>query len=88
MIRHRAGRVAGRLEPLDQMQQHRCGFGDTAAARLRLHAAWVCDDQNSPEEAPAFRLAAIELLERSRGARKPAMDEIAGGDVLLVCELA
>jgi hypothetical protein len=63
--------------------------GDLASAGWRrLHAAWVCDDQNSTKEAQALRLAAIELLERSRSAGKPAMEKMAGGDELLLCDLA
>lgn len=63
--------------------------GDLASAGWRLlHAAWVCDDQSSAEEAQALRRAAIELLERSRSAGKPAMPRMVGGDELLLCDLA
>jgi hypothetical protein len=63
--------------------------GDLASAGWRrLHAAWVSDDQDSTMEAKALRLAAIELLERSRGAGKPAMAKMVGGDELLLCDLA
>ena len=63
--------------------------GDLAAAGWRrLHAAWVCDDLGPAEEASLQRRAAIGLLERSRAAGKPAMEQAAGGDELLLADLA
>jgi hypothetical protein len=63
--------------------------GDLASAGWRrLHAAWVCDDRQQDAEARQLRLAAIELLERSRAQGKPAMQKMVGGDELLFCDLA
>lgn len=63
--------------------------GDLVSAGWRrLHAAWVCDDDQAEGEASALRLAAIEFFERSRSAGKPAMPKTVGGDELLLADLA
>jgi len=63
--------------------------GDLASAGWRLlHAAWVCDDRQQDAESRLLRLAAIELFERSRAQGKPAVEKMAGGDELLLCDLA
>ena len=63
--------------------------GDLVSAGWqRLHAAWVCDDRQQDAEARLLRLAAIQLFERSRALGKPAMEKMAGGDQLLLCDLA
>jgi hypothetical protein len=54
----------------------------------RLHAAWVCDDVANVEEAREQRRAALELFERARAQGKLAMKSVAGGDQLLLADLA
>jgi hypothetical protein len=54
----------------------------------RLHAAWVCDDIANVEEAREQRRAALALFERARAQGKLAMKSVAGGDQLLLADLA
>jgi len=54
----------------------------------RLHAAWVHDDVADVEEAREQRLAALELFERARAQGKLAMKSVAGGDALLLSDIA
>jgi hypothetical protein len=63
--------------------------GDLASAGWRrLHAAWVCDDEEQAEEARVQRLAALALFERGRAGGVPAMKSTAGGDELLLADIA
>jgi len=63
--------------------------GDFAsAAWRRLHAAWACDDEEQAEEARLQRLAALALFERGRAGSVPAMKSMAGGDEVLLADLA
>jgi len=63
--------------------------GDPVAAGWRrLHAAWVCDDQQDVEAAQALRQEAVVLFERGRAAGKLAMSKVVGGDELLLADLA
>jgi hypothetical protein len=63
--------------------------GDLVSAGWRrLHAAWACDDEDQAEEARVQRLAALELFERGRAGGLPAMKSTAGGDEVLLADLA
>jgi len=63
--------------------------GDLVTAGWRrLHAAWVCDDVANVEEAREQRRAALGLFERARAQGKLAMKSVAGGDQLLLADLA
>jgi hypothetical protein len=71
-----------------------CALLDEAAGELatagwrRLHAAWVCDDHEADEAAQALRRAAVALFERGRAAGQRAMPSVAGGEELLLADLA
>lgn len=63
--------------------------GDLVSAGWRrLHAAWACDDAEQVEEARMQRLAALHLFERARAEGEHAMKSVAGGDELLLADLA
>lgn len=63
--------------------------GDLVSAGWRhLHAAWACDDAEQAEEARVQRLAALELFERARAQGAHAMKSVAGGDELLLADIA
>ena len=63
--------------------------GDRAAAGWRrLHAAWACDDAEQAEEARVQRRAALALFERARAAGQRAMKSVAGGDEVLLADIA
>jgi hypothetical protein len=63
--------------------------GDLASAGWRrLHAAWACDDADQAEEARTQRIAALELFERARAQGARAMKSVAGGDELLLADIA
>lgn len=63
--------------------------GDSAAAGWRrLNAAWACDDAEQAEEARVQRRAALELFQRARAAGQRAMKSVAGGDELLLADIA
>lgn len=63
--------------------------GDFASAGWRrLHAAWACDDAEQGEEARVQRMAALALFERGRAGGVPAMKSTAGGDEVLLADLA
>jgi hypothetical protein len=63
--------------------------GDFASAGWRrLHAAWACDDAEQGEEARVQRLTALALFERGRAGGVPAMKSTAGGDEVLLADLA
>jgi len=59
-----------------------------SAGWRRLHAAWACDDEEQAEEARLQRLAALALFERGRAGGVPAMKSTAGGDEVLLADLA
>jgi hypothetical protein len=63
--------------------------GDLVSAGWRrLHAAWACDDAEQGEEARVQRLSALELFERARTHGEHAMKSVAGGDELLLADIA
>jgi len=63
--------------------------GDLASAGWRrLHAAWACDDAEQGEEARMQRLAAIKLFEQARAGGVQAMKSVAGGDEVLLADIA
>jgi hypothetical protein len=63
--------------------------GDLGSAGWRrLHAAWACDDADQAEEARVQRLAALGLFERARAQGGRAMKSVAGGDELLLADIA
>lgn len=59
-----------------------------SAGWRRLHAAWSCDDQSQLERAREQRLVAIDLFDRARAMGQQAMRSVAGGDELLIADLA
>jgi glutathione S-transferase len=63
--------------------------GDLVSAGWRLlHAAWACDDAEQAEEARVQRMAALALFERGRALAQRAMKSVAGGDELLLADIA
>lgn len=63
--------------------------GDLVSAGWRrLHAAWACDDAEQVEESQMQRLAALKLFERARSQGEHAMKSVAGGDELLLADIA
>lgn len=63
--------------------------GELASAGWRrLHAAWVCDDVADVDEAREQRLAALGYFDRARALSAMAMKSVAGGDELLLADLA
>jgi hypothetical protein len=63
--------------------------GDPAAAGWRrLNAAWACDDAERAEEARVQRRAALELFQRARAAGQRAMKSVAGGEEVLLADIA
>jgi len=63
--------------------------GDLGSAGWRrLHSAWACDDAEQGEEARVQRRAALELFERARAGGQHAMKSVAGGDELLLADVA
>jgi len=63
--------------------------GDLVSAGWRrLHAAWVCDDQQDVEAARLLRSEAVTLFERARAAGAVAMKSVVGGDELLLADLS
>jgi hypothetical protein len=63
--------------------------GDLVSAGWRrLHAAWACDDAEHAEEAGVQRLAALDLFEKARAQGARAMKSVAGGDELLLADIA
>jgi hypothetical protein len=59
-----------------------------SAGWRRLHAAWACDDDGQAEEARAQRLAALALMERARAGGAVVMKGMAGGDEMLLADIA
>jgi rubredoxin len=59
-----------------------------AAGWRRLHAAWACDDAERAEEARMQRRAALALFQRARAAGQHAMKSVAGGDEVLLADIA
>ena len=53
----------------------------------RLHAAWVCDDEEQADEAREQRMSAVAVFERTRAAGGEVMAGTPGGDELLLAEL-
>jgi hypothetical protein len=63
--------------------------GELASAGWRrLHAAWVCDDEQDVEAAQILRREAVMLFERARAAGTLAMAKVVGGDELLLADLS
>ena len=63
--------------------------GDPGSAGWRrLHAAWVCDDEEATDAARTLRGEAIALFERARAQGERAMKTVVGGDELLFADLA
>ena len=85
---HRAdrARLANRFVCCSLLEE---AAGDLSSAGWRrVHAAWACDDAEQAGEARVQRLAALELFERARASGEQAMKSAAGGDEILLADLA